>query len=491
MFARSRGPDGRTRRSFASVAAHAAGLCSTASGGNFVLQAVSAESPQLAASVRAQHDKRGMQFTSDLGVRALNAGEPITVSIDPTTYALGDLIPSGVLIAAPYRSSHSQGAVLIYPRREGSFTDADKALVAAVVGFGAVALAHAEIHAVGDENTEDVQRLLDFVSELNAIEQPDLLMQKLTVRCAEYLGFNASCIAVKEAGNFHLRWKAESGRAELLDLRLPFHSGIARPLLNKEVFWTPESKASGSEIKKAADLELRQLLAVPLLAKDGSVLGMLALLDRIDGAVTQNDVLRTRQIATHVASAMERFSLFARMEQANHQWVEIFDAISDFIVVHDQNGKVQRVNRSLADFIGVSPAALIGVEMAALFDAADPATVRDCPFCRATDHSGEEYLHSIMEHTYRVSSSRTTNRDGVQTIHVLRMLPTAMRLSAVIVNSSATSRRACFSPRQMGVSWKSTMPWCTCSVIPAGKNYCKPTFAVMCMCQKRDITLSP
>ncbi|HSS98525.1 MAG TPA: GAF domain-containing protein, partial [Terriglobales bacterium] len=184
-------------------------------GGSFSLQAVSAESPQLATSVRTQHDRRGTQFASDLAVRALSAGEPITVSIDPTTYALGDLIPSGVLIAAPYRSSQNQGAVLIYPRREGSFGDADKALVAAVVGFAAAALAHAEIHASADEHTEEVQRLLDFVSELNAIEQPDVLMQKLSVRCAEFLGFNGSCIAVKEEGNFHLRWKAEGGQAGL------------------------------------------------------------------------------------------------------------------------------------------------------------------------------------------------------------------------------------------------------------------------------------
>ena len=183
-------------------------------GGSFALQAVSAESPQLAASVRSQHDRRGMQFAADLAVRALSAGEPITVSIDPTTYALGDLIPAGVLIAAPFRSSQNQGAVLIYPRREGSFGDADKALVAAIVSFGAVALAHSELNAAADAHTEEIQRMLDFVSELNSIEQPELLMQKLTSRGAGFLGFNGSCIAVKEDGNFHLRWKSERSHTD-------------------------------------------------------------------------------------------------------------------------------------------------------------------------------------------------------------------------------------------------------------------------------------
>ena len=64
--------------------------------------------------------------------------------------------------------------------------------MAAVVGFAAVALAHTEIHTSADEHTEEVQRLLDFVSELNAIEQPDLLMQKLTMRSAEFLGLTAA-----------------------------------------------------------------------------------------------------------------------------------------------------------------------------------------------------------------------------------------------------------------------------------------------------------
>ena len=54
------------------------------------------------------------------------------------------------------------------------------------------------------------------------------------------------------------------------------------------------------------------------------------------------------------------------MEQANRHWIEIFDAIPDFIVAHDQSGNVLRVNRSLANFIGVQPQQLIGINMGAL-----------------------------------------------------------------------------------------------------------------------------
>ncbi len=78
-------------------------------GTGFSLNAVAAESPQLAASVRARHDRRGLQFAADLASRAVAAGEPISVAIDPATHALGELVPPGMLIAAPFRTSAHAG----------------------------------------------------------------------------------------------------------------------------------------------------------------------------------------------------------------------------------------------------------------------------------------------------------------------------------------------------------------------------------------------
>src|SRR4029079_2567336 len=56
-------------------------------GAGFSLNAVAAESSQLAASVRARHDRRGLQFAADLASRAVSAGELISVAIDPATHA--------------------------------------------------------------------------------------------------------------------------------------------------------------------------------------------------------------------------------------------------------------------------------------------------------------------------------------------------------------------------------------------------------------------
>src|SRR5207248_3081203 len=94
---------------------------------------------------------------------------------------------------------------------------------------------------------------------------------------------------------------------------------------------------------------------------------------------------------------------------------------SDFIVVHDEMQNVLRVNRSLADFIGLAPQELVGLNMSALLAIEGDVPQHWCPFCRTTGDTGE-YVHPVLERSYLVSTSRVhgANGEGMQTIHVLK-----------------------------------------------------------------------
>jgi PAS domain S-box-containing protein len=557
-------------------------------GGGFSLGAVAAESSQLAASVRARHDRRGLQFAADLASRAVAAGEPISVAIDPATHALGELVPPGMLIAAPFRTSLTQGAALIYPRQEGVFSAEEKSLISVVTGFAAVAISNAELYNTARARAYELHQLLDISAELGSIGQLDEFLQQFALRAADFLGFGRGFIGLLENGSFHVRWAAENGQKRPVDFQLPA-GPASRALLNKEVFWSDDpGKVPGANLEILTQFEVRQLLTVPLLDTEGEVLGMFGVLDRVDQAgISPEEIRRARALAAQVAVALEvtrnlhqseqhrrraeslmelalelnghlrlpdfarnfvgraanimgvhqaalvvkqatgmetlvirgtddreiqersllrRFShaveealvrhegtivsssatelfgaalaselgeghgtlvrllgasgelvgvlflgdreqrfadednqilraiaghaavalenarLFTRMDQANRHWVEIFDAISDFIVAHDEAGNVLRVNRSLAEFIGVQPQALIGVNMSALLVMGDAPPPRSCPFCRSTIEGDDEYVHPVLERTYLVSTSRVhgASSEGMQTIHVLK-----------------------------------------------------------------------
>jgi PAS domain S-box-containing protein len=554
--------------------------------GPFELRAVATDNAALATSVRARHDRTALRFSADLASRALAAGDCIAVAIDPGSHSLADLLPAGMLIACPFRTTRAQGAILVYPRHAGAFSPEEKSIVSAVAGFGAVAMANAELYSTAKAQAHELHQLLEIFSELGSLGKLDQFMQGFVVRAADFLGFGRSFIGLLENGVFHVRWGAENDQPQRVDVAFP--EGIAtRALLNREVFWTDEpAKTAGVNLEILAQYHIRQILAVPLLGSDGQVLGMFAVLDRLDLAgISSEDIRRARALAAQLAVvlevtrnlhlsdqhrrraetlmglalevgallhlpdfarkfaaraatlmnakaavlalyqdgavevaafhgasegsadapalrkisyalnqflsrplndiasipapavfgdslaeslawhdcvmlplpgrsgepigvlcladriealtpedqqflqaiagqaaiALENARLFSRMDQANRHWMEIFDSITDLIVVHDEAQNILRVNRSLADFIGVQPHELVGLTMRALLAMEADAPAQSCPFCRSGDCESE-YLHPVLERTYLVSTSRIHADDNrkFQTIHVLK-----------------------------------------------------------------------
>ena len=593
--------------------------------GPFELKAVSAETPQLATSARARHDRQTLRFAADLAQRAVAAGEPLTLSIGADVHSLGNLVSPGMLIAAPFRTARTQGAILIYPRQDGIFTAEERALVAAIAGFGAVAVAHAELHATAHSQAQELHQLLEISLELGASSDLDQFLQAFVIRASGFLGFGRCFIALLENDQFQVRYGVERGEPRRVDTAFP--EGIAtKALRSKEVFWTDEaSRTPGANLDVISKYKVHQFLAVPLLGTSGRLLGMFGMLDRLDGTgISQEDIRRARALsnqaavmlevasnlhlseqhrrraealielardidgtlrlpdfaarfvgrsieltssregllavqqeakwqvvalhqprpalpaaisdaaslaivpsvsvsqngeqadhkqsgstpdhavldresekslgaslaeflsrhpervvsgtaeavlgaepamklgwkdctlvrlpgsngelagilclsgrqgawnqedrifletmAGHAAMALENARLFTRIEQSNRHWVEIFDAISDFIVVHDQNDKVLRVNRSLAAMIGVAPAELVGVNIRALMALTSDSASYSCPFCRSSGDDRDEFAHPVFDRTYLVSTSRVhgVSGEGLQTIHVLK-----------------------------------------------------------------------
>ncbi|HEY7617014.1 MAG TPA: GAF domain-containing protein [Terriglobales bacterium] len=275
-------------------------------GAGFCLKAVAAESSDLAKLARGRHDRKGLQFAGELAARALAAGEPVTVAIDPSGHSQAGLAPAGTLLAAPFRTSVTEGAVLVYPRDEGAFTQEEKSLVSALTGFAAVALTNAELCASAQAQAHELHQLLDVTSDLNSIGQLDRFMHQFALRAADFLGFSQTCIGLLEDEHFHIRWKAENGQSRSMEAVLPA-GAISQTLVGKHVFWSNDlSSIAGATLEGIGDLAIKQFLALPLLGADGRVLGMFAVLNQVDGrGVSPEDIRRAKALAAQAAVALE------------------------------------------------------------------------------------------------------------------------------------------------------------------------------------------
>lgn len=99
--------------------------------------------------------------------------------------------------------------------------------------------------------------------------------------------------------------------------------------------------------------------AAPLRAH-GLTMGVLAVADRKEGTFSAEDLWLLSTVATHVAVVMANSRLFEMVRQAKDEWETAFNALTEGIAVVDRAGNISRGNQALAQFLDVSPPALIG-----------------------------------------------------------------------------------------------------------------------------------
>jgi two-component system NtrC family sensor kinase len=171
----------------------------------------------------------------------------------------------------------------------------------------------------------------------------------------------------------------------------------------------------------AEQLAWGEIVLARLMGSEGELLGVLCLVD-LSHDLSRAELQLLEALAGHASVALENVQLFSRVEQSRRQWVEDFDAISDFIIVHDATSRVLRLNRALADLLGVRPAQAIGRDIGKLKLLGSSVQPERCPFCQNPKAAQEEFTYQEGERTYLVSTSRIQGglEENLRTIHVLK-----------------------------------------------------------------------
>jgi len=245
--------------------------------------------------------------------------------------------------------------------------------------------------------------------------------RRLTSRLAEIFGARAVALALRRGSEWEIA--ALSGPAERWDSLIQQRLAVR---LAEEADRRPESLRAGTAsailgADMAGALGWHDLWLVRLTGSDQELLGILCLAD-LEGEPSGNKRQLLDALAGYASVALENLQLFSRIERSRKQWVEDVDAISDFIVVHDPTGRVLRLNRALADLLGVPPTSVVGSDIGSLALLATAQESGRCPFCRNLKAPQEEFTHTAGDRTYLVSTSpiRAAEGEGARTVHVLK-----------------------------------------------------------------------
>ena len=361
---------------------------------------------------------------SDL-IRQVLAGEEIFVTNDITTNPLAD--PETVekhqlvqMMSAPLRtaSGRTLGALTAIDRKDGKpVSDSDVRRLKALASEAAVVIEAAENFERLEQHRRRAEDLVGLALSLNSTLDVKELARAFTVKAAQMLGSpSAATVIVSPNGFDAIVLHPESqGEDKVLAHRLGHGLADVIHAHGRVAIHGSAADLLGDNLGHA--LGWNDVAIVPLASGTGDLIGMLCLANR--GHVLDDvETHLLHAVVAHASIAFENSRLFGQIANANRSWSQMFDAISDIMIVHDDHNRIVRVNRALADLVEAEPAQLVGMNVRGLVPLCD-SEGSPCPFCDLTDDGCTEYDNELLLRSYLVSSSRMAGGDG-QTVHVLK-----------------------------------------------------------------------
>ena len=173
----------------------------------------------------------------------------------------------------------------------------------------------------------------------------------------------------------------------------------------------PEMKALIREQK------INHLLIVPVIGKSSRI-GVFVLAMRRARSYTKNDRLFLKMVATQLGLAAENRGLLQQLVSSKNEWVGTFNSIPDYILVHDSQNRILRLNRALLNRLNRSYTSVVLQPCEAVLPA-NGASWKGCPYC-SPPALGREHDPCFGGYSVVSSSSYSGHDSEGGMVHVIK-----------------------------------------------------------------------
>lgn len=275
--------------------------------------------------------------------------------------------------------------------------------------------------------TDELNRRLSELFSLQELSyilseslQLDRIIEQVVRYAVRFLDARGALVALQGEAAEPTRVAAADG--SLADLRgqmvPPDDEGLVARSLGRDRFELVRDSAGGPT-RILASLEAGSAASVPLRAH-GVVVGTLVVTEPRGGSFAPEDIRLLSTVATHAAVVIANARFFEMVRRAKEQWETAFDALSEGIAVVDEQGRVRRANRSLAELLGGPLPKLIGVRLSHALLGRDEALVALLDQARRGERPAPLVARSdVLGRTVRINVARITSSTPEQSVVVL------------------------------------------------------------------------
>jgi two-component system, NtrC family, sensor histidine kinase KinB len=289
---------------------------------------------------------------------------------DPGSHALARALldaPAQALLLLPLVTQDRAIGVMsmasdVAPR---SFGPEELALARVLASQIAAAVAAFRITESAQRRSAELATVNDIAatvtSSLDTHEVYRLVVQKLN----EYFHVDAGSLLMldEQTGELEFVMTLEAGEEKLAGVRVPKGVGVVGYVAETQLpLVVPDAQNHPlfyAKISEGVGYITRSLIAVPMVVK-GRTIGVIELLNKLDGEFTNEDVERLMAMAATISVAIENARLFQQVAVGRDRFAAILNSTQDGILMADIHGLVLMANPMLEQLFGLRPNQLVG-----------------------------------------------------------------------------------------------------------------------------------
>ena len=325
------------------------------------------------------------------------------------------------LVAAPLKTASGRvlGVLTVLDRKDGKpISDSDVRRLKALASEAAVVIEAAENFERLEMHRRRAEDLVGLAMALNSTLEVGELARAFTAKAAQMLGAPAAAAVIVSAGSFDaiVLHPEREGEDRVLAHRLGHALADVVHAHGRVAIHGSASDLLGDNLGHA--LGWTDVAIAPLASGTGDLIGMLCLANR-GRALDDVETHLLHAVVAHASVAFQNSRLFGQIANSNKSWSQVFDAISDLMIVHDDHNRIVRLNRAVSELVGVEPAQLVGMDVRSLLPLCR-TNDSPCPFCALEREELSEYENAELQRSYLVSTSRIGASAEGQIVHVLK-----------------------------------------------------------------------
>jgi adenylate cyclase len=312
---------------------------------------------ELFSRVAQGHMKREIRLLNTTGIAGsvFTTGEPLLILdpySDPRFNGKIDEQTGFVtrnIVCVPIRTVKGNviGVAQSLNKRKGEFTEEDMQLLASMTTQGTVALQGAVFIERMKAMRAQEMEFVELVSEVTADIKLGSLLQRVMGEATRLLNAERSTLFLNDEKTGEL-WSEVGQGLNSIQIRFPNHRGIAGAVFTSgksiNIPYAYADLRFNPAFDKQTGFFTRSILCVPIVNKNGTVIGVTQVLNKRGGPFTSEDESRLRAFTAQISIALENAKLFADVQNMKNYSEAMLESMSNGVMTLDDQHAIVTCN---------------------------------------------------------------------------------------------------------------------------------------------------